>query len=96
MIRIFVDLGFTFIRQPIKLAISDKFKVEFVDNEQLSDIVITSTNPPNKPTLLLTDDICNLYEKENVFDICPIPSDVSEMETLLLKLGRLIDVVSSR
>lgn len=88
--KIFVDIHYGFIRQPIKLALSNTLKdsIEFVNVEELSDLVIgTSEYSYVKPSVILTDDPHQFIIQDNALAICPTPTNKSEMDTLVVKVA---------
>lgn len=91
--KIFVDIHYGFIRQPIKLALSNTLKdsIEFVGTESLADLVIgTSEYTYTKPSVILTDDPHQFILQENALAICPTPTSKAEMDTLAVKVTECI------
>lgn len=88
--KIFVDIHYGFIRQPIKLALSNTLKnsIEFVVAEDLADLVIgTSEYTYTKPSVILTDDPHQFIIQDNALALCPTPTNKSEMDTLVIKVA---------
>ncbi|MCI4438004.1 MAG: hypothetical protein JHC33_14445 [Ignisphaera sp.] len=92
--RLFIDINYAFIRQPIKLAIlnSGIADIDFVDKEEDADLILGSSDKIyTKPVLYLTDNADLLVSQENSVDISVIPTSTYEMTTLIHKLQRIID-----
>lgn len=87
--NIFVDIEYSFIRQPIKLAIANSLKetVTFVGHDSMADLIIGIPEYQyHKPCILLSDDPHQFIIQDNVLAICPTPTNTSEMETLVMKV----------
>lgn len=88
--KIFVDISYSFIRQPIKLALSNTLKdlITFVRHDSMADLIIGSPEYPyNKPCVILTDDPHQFIIQDNALALCPTPTNKSEMDTLVVKVA---------
>jgi len=91
--NIYVDIQYSFIREPIKLAIVNSLqdKIRFVFSEVEADLVIgTSENAYSKPCIILTDDPHVLIDKDTAIAISAFPSNADELDTLVQKVARVL------
>jgi len=94
--NIFVDIQYSFIREPIKLALVNElgYAITFVNSEEDAGLVIGSSDTTySKPCIILTDDPYQLIVQDNALDIAPFPSSADELTTLVKKVGRLLKVL---
>lgn len=88
-----VDITYSFIREPIKLALANHLgnTITFVNSEEEASLVLgTSDKSYSKPTIILSDDPHNIILHDTCLNISPIPSNKAEMATLVLKVAELI------
>lgn len=91
--NIYVDIDHSFIRQPIKLAISNYLQdaVSFVGVEEMAELIIGIPDKQYvKPSILLSDDPHTLISHDTCLSINPVPSNKAEMDTLILKVAEQI------
>lgn len=91
--NIHVDIDYSFLRQPIKLALSNHLNdsITFVNSEEEASLVLgTSDKYYYKPTIILSDDPHTIISHDTCLNINPMPANKAEMDTLVLKVADLV------
>ena len=94
--NVFVDIEYSFIRQPIKIALSNTLKdsINYVVDDTKADLIIGSPEQQyHKPCVILTDDPHQFIIQDNALAICPTPTSKDEMDTLVMKVIECIRVI---
>lgn len=93
--KLFIDIHYSFLRQPIKMALSYKLgdKITFVSSDEEADLILTTTDQhyaSNTPILYLTDAVETMATHITAVDISPIPTSDRDMQLLVERVGRLV------
>lgn len=91
MTKLYISLGLQNIKSCLKgnlerYDLKSGHKIEFVDEVELADVVLTELNSlyrfTNIPTIALTDNDGVLKEYENVVDIAPFPTSQNDLPVI--------------